>query len=197
MDFAALQQHALDWFGNNLLQLVITIAVVVLYLTLDRFSTPRLEHSADIGRFKNEAGTDAVRAARMITGAFGMLVLLFVWGIDLTAVLIFASTTITLLGVALFASWSILSSVTAYFILMLQPSFRRGNFIRVIEADNYIEGYIADLTLFHTRLITEDREIVVYPNSLMLGRPCLINPRDRMQGVGKVLSPRLPVPQPE
>jgi len=101
-------------------------------------------------------------------------------------VLVIAGTTLTLLGVALFASWSLLSNVTAYFVLMLHPAFRRGTFIRIIDADNYVEGYVADLNLFSARLITENREVALYPNNLILGRPCLINPRDRLGGVGKL-----------
>jgi hypothetical protein len=35
-------------------------------------------------------------------------------------------------------------------------------------------------------LVTENREVIVYPNNLLLGRPALINPRDRLYGVGKL-----------
>jgi len=106
--------------------------------------------------------------------------------VEITSLLVFAGTALTLLGVALFASWSLLSNITAYFILLLHPTFRRGTFVRIIDADNYVEGYIADLGLFNMRLITESREAIVYPNNLVLGRPCLVNPRDRLDGVGKL-----------
>jgi hypothetical protein len=65
------------------------------------------------------------------------------WGIEFDSVFLFASTTLTLLGVALFASWSLLSNVAAYFVILLHPSFRRGTFVRVIDFDNYAEGYIS------------------------------------------------------
>jgi small-conductance mechanosensitive channel len=103
-------------------------------------------------------------------------------------VFVFASTTLTLLGVALFASWSLLSNVTAYFVILLNPSFRRGTFVRIIDVDNYSEGYISELSLFSTKLVTESREVIIYPNNLLLGRPTLINPRDRLHGIGKLPS---------
>jgi len=188
MDF--LPENLKLWLTANAVQLIVTIAVLALYLLLDRFSTPRLEESADQGRFKDNSANSAIRTARLITGVFGALVLVIVWGIEIGAVLIFATTTITLLGVALFASWSLLSNVTAYFILLMHPSFRRGTFVRVIDLDNYVEGYISELTLFNTKLVTERREIVVYPNSQLLGKPALINPRDRLSGIGKILPER-------
>lgn len=186
MDSPDFAQALLNWTTGYGWQLAATAAVVLVYLVLDRISGPRLEESAEHGRFREEAGMRAVRVARALTGTVGLLFLLAVWGINFGALLVFATTAITLLGVALFASWSLLSNVTAYFILLVQPSFRRGNFIRVIDLDNYIEGYISQLNLFNTTLVTQNREIVTYPNNLLLVRPILVNPRTQLSGMGKL-----------
>lgn len=175
-----------QWVTSNSLQIFITLLIAAVYTLLDRFSTPRLEQGADQGRFKDGSSVKAIRIARSITALVGLLILVAVWGIGFDSVLIFATTTVTLLGVAFFASWSLLSNVTAYFVILLHPSFRRGNFVRIFENDNYAEGYISELTLFNTRLVTENREVIVYPNNLILGRPALVNPRDRLYGVGKL-----------
>lgn len=175
-----------QWVASNSLQIFITLLIAAVYTLLDRFSTPRLEQGADQGRFKDGSSVKAIRIARSITALVGLLILVAVWGIGFDSVLIFATTTVTLLGVAFFASWSLLSNVTAYFVILLHPSFRRGNFVRIFENDNYAEGYISELTLFNTRLVTENREVIVYPNNLILGRPALVNPRDRLYGVGKL-----------
>ena len=98
-----------------------------------------------------------MRVVRIITAFVGLLTLSLVWGIEFGSLLVFVGTTLTLLGVALFANWSILSNVTAHFVILIHPTFRRGTFVRVIDIDNYVEGYIADLTLFNVRLITESR----------------------------------------
>lgn len=177
---------ALQWLDGNIIQLAITVVVVGLYMLLDRISTPKLEQGADQGRFKDGASAKAIRVARGITGLIGFLILVAVWGIQFNSVIIFATTTVTLLGVAFFASWSLLSNVTAYFVMLVHPSFRRGNFLRILDADNYAEGYISELTLFNTRLVTENREVIIYPNNLLLGRPAMVNPRDRLRGVGKL-----------
>ncbi len=175
-----------EFSSGSRLQILITALVVAAYFVLDRFSTPRIEEGADQGRFKDSMGNHAVIVARSIIALFGTLLLVIVWGVDLGSLLVFATTAMTLLGVALFASWSLLSNITAFFVLLLHPSYRRGNFIRIIDLDNYIEGYISDITLFNTRLVTENREVIVYPNNLMLAKPTLINPRDRLNVVGKI-----------
>lgn len=171
------------------LQIALTLALALVYLLVDRFATPRLTEGAEEGRFKEGSADKAIRVARLLMGLTVGFATAAVWGIDPLSILVFAGTTLTLLGVAFFASWSLLSHVTAYFILLLHPTFRRGVFIRIFEMDNYIEGYIADITMFNVKMITENREIIVYPNSLLLGRPALINPRDRRNTVGKIDEP--------
>jgi small-conductance mechanosensitive channel len=175
-----------SWVQENAIQMAVTLLVVFVYAVVDRMSTPRLEESIQRGGFKDDSLGRAKYMARIITGLVGATLLVFIWGIELGSLLVVAGTALTLLGVAFFAQWSLLSNVTCYFVLLLHPSYGRGTFVRVIDGDNYAEGYIADVTLFSVRLITENRESIVYPNNLMLGRPTLINPRDRLDGVGKI-----------
>ncbi|MCF2857184.1 mechanosensitive ion channel family protein [Pseudoalteromonas sp. SMS1] len=94
-----------------------------------------------------------------------------------------------IISLALFANWSVLSNITAYFVLLFHSAYRRGNFVRVLDGDNYIEGYISNIGVFNTQFITEDREIIIYPNNLLLGRPTQINPRSRFNSIGKIPKP--------
>jgi len=71
-------------------------------------------------------------------------------------------------------------------LLLANKSFRRGDFIRVINLDNYVEGYISEINLFNTKLISENREIIIYPNNLLVAFPTIINPKDRFSIVGKI-----------
>lgn len=185
----------LAWLTDHAVQVVVTLLVLMTYAGVDRYSTPRLEESIHDGGFKEDSLGRAKYMARFLAGVIGLLLLLFIWGVDLATLMVFAGTALTLLGVAMFASWSLLSNITCHFILLLHPSYRHGTFVRVLDADNYAEGYIAEMTLFNVKLVTENRETILYPNNLMLVRPTLIDPKDRLDGVGKlkpkeVLKPR-------
>ena len=179
-------EATLGWLAENFLRLLVSLIILALYLVLDHVSAPKLEEGAAQSGLKKGSATRAIHIARVIFAFVGALIFALVWGIQFSSVFVFAGTTITLLGVALFASWSILSNVSAYFVLLLNPAYQRGKFIRIIDVDNYIEGYIADITVFHTKLISEDREVVVYPNNLLLARPAIIDPRNRLRGIGKI-----------
>ncbi|MEM8800883.1 MAG: mechanosensitive ion channel domain-containing protein [Pseudomonadota bacterium] len=174
------------WLNAHVSELIFTGIVLAVYLVVDLATAPNIRSSADGSGLKGAGGKRAVRIVRFFGAVVGCLVLAIVWGVNFSAVFVFATTILTLLGVALFAQWSLASNITAYLILLLHPSFARGNFIRIIDGDNYIEGFIADMNLFSTRLISENREVIVYPNNLILGRPALINPRSRLFGIGKI-----------
>ncbi|MBT0585310.1 mechanosensitive ion channel domain-containing protein [Alteromonas oceanisediminis] len=165
--------------------LVWSVILLVTYSLLTRLALPLIESKVIKSNLKSEAVKKANHITRVIAGIVFFALLLIVWGIDFSGLLLISTSLLTLTGVALFASWSLLSNVTSYFVLLFQPSFRRGNYVRIVDGDNYIEGYIAEVNLFNAKLITDEREIIVYPNNLILTRPSIINPRARFASIGK------------
>lgn len=188
MNAVSLKAQVDAWLSVNATSIAITASVIVVYLILNAIIS-RLVKRADQGKSRQGAVLKVTRIARLITGFFGVLAISVAWGIEVGSVALFATTTVTLLGVALFASWSLLSNITAYFVLLFHRSFTRGTFVRVLEADNYVEGYVADLTLFSLELVTEADERIVYPNNILLGRVTIVNPKNRLDGVGKIVNP--------
>ncbi len=193
MNLTSIREILLSWIAANESQLLITAVVIGVYLILN-FLISRLTRGIQHREFKRGAALKVIKTSRFVTGFFGFLVLMVVWGIDFGTVAIFATTTVTLLGVALFASWSLLSNITSYFVLLFHPSFARGTYIRVLDADNYVEGYISELTFFCVVLETEDKEVIVYPNNLLLSRVALVDPEKRLASVGKIVNPPVQTP---
>ena len=91
-----------------------------------------------------------------------------IWSIDLQGMLIFASSLFAIVGVGLFASWSILSNLTSSVILMFSFPFKIGDRIRIVDGDNSVEGRITDMTMFSIRLEDDDQQIISYPNNLAM-----------------------------
>ncbi|MDP5032952.1 MAG: mechanosensitive ion channel family protein [Paraglaciecola sp.] len=186
MQFETILVDFLNWVASYRTNLLATCLALVGYVLVTRITLPRLTKSTDDSGFKSEQVAKAYHMVRLVCATVTIAVVLLIWGIDFSGLLIFSTSIITLLGVALFASWSILSNVTSFFILLFHTSFRRGNYIRVIDADNYIEGYIAELGLLNTKLTTSTNEHVVYPNNLLLARPVFVNPDRKLNALGKI-----------
>lgn len=175
----------MQWFSNYWLNLLLSLVIVAVYLFVRKLVIPRLEAYVDRDHLKNSTIKSAIFTFSLLTGVVTAVIVMMIWGFDFRGLLALSTGIIAVTGVALFASWSILSNVTAFFILLAHQSFRRGNYIRVIEMDNYLEGYINEINLFNTILITENKEIVVYPNNLLTARPIIVNPEVRYPSIGK------------
>lgn len=175
----------IDWAHFYMGSLIWTLVMLLVYVLVTKWTLPRIEKKIDESNLKSPEVLRAYHIIRLVVGILTLAVILIAWGIDFSGLLVISTSLITLTGVAFFASWSLLSNITAYFLLLFQTSFRRGNFIRILDADNYVEGFITEINLFNTKLITEDREIIVYPNNLILTRPSIINPRAKWKTVGK------------
>ena len=186
MQFESLLLEILAWVASNKSNLLGTCVALIAYILVTRITLPRLTKFTDDGGFRSEQATKAYHMVRLVTAVLTIALLLLFWGIDFSGLLIFSTSIITLLGVALFASWSILSNITSFFIMLFHTSFRRGNYLRVIDGDNYIEGYIAELGLMNTKLTTSSNEHVIYPNNLLLARPIFVNPNRKLNEMGKI-----------
>jgi small-conductance mechanosensitive channel len=101
------------------------------------------------------------------------IALLFIWSVDIKSISLIASSAFAVIGVALFAQWSILSNVTASIIIFFNFPARVGDRVRIIDGENSIEGTIREITLFQVELLDGDGHTVFYPNSLLLQRPVL------------------------
>ncbi len=177
------------WVEGYQLNLIASGIFLLAYVAVIRLVIPRLERNLASSRLKSSSAVKGLFVARVLTGIATFAGILLAWGVDFSGLLVLSTSIITLTGVALFASWSLISNITAYFILLTNVAYRRGNAVRIIDGDNYVEGTIADIGPFSTRLVTADRETVLYPNNLVLTRPVLINPKTPWPSVGKVVSP--------
>ncbi|MBX2945818.1 MAG: mechanosensitive ion channel family protein [Cyclobacteriaceae bacterium] len=93
--------------------------------------------------------------------------LLFIWGVDQNELVLFLSSFIAILGIALFAQWSMLSNVTASILLFVSHPAKVGDSISILDKDYPLTGKIKDIGAFFTIIETETNEVVTIPNSLL------------------------------
>lgn len=178
----------LAWLTQYQSNVVWSGLVLLIYLAMSRKLLPKLETNIVKSKLKSNSAIKGLFAARVIVATVSLALLLLAWGIDFSGLLVLSTSIITVTGVALFASWSLISNITAYFILLTNVAYRRGNYVRILDGDNFIEGVIADVGPFSTRLLTAERETLMYPNNLILTRPVLLNPKERWGAMGKVVA---------
>lgn len=78
------------------------------------------------------------------------------------------SSVFAILGIALFANWSILSNVTSGVIMFFSFPYKVGDKIEIHDKDYPIKGIIEDIHTFQLHLRLESGDLVTYPNNLIL-----------------------------
>ncbi len=97
-----------------------------------------------------------------------IVIISFIWGVDEKQLLIYVSSFLTILGIAFFAQWSILSNITAGLILFINYPVRIGDTITILEKDNDTTGEIRDIGAFFITLRTKKGELITLPNAIIL-----------------------------
>ncbi|TPV32340.1 mechanosensitive ion channel [Paucihalobacter ruber] len=92
----------------------------------------------------------------------------FVFGIDTSDIAVVFSSVFAVIGVALFAIWSILSNVTSGVIMFFSFPYKVGDKISIHDKDFPIEAIIEDIRAFQLHLRLDNGDLVTYPNNLML-----------------------------
>lgn len=109
----------------------------------------------------------------------------FAWGMGLGELSLIFSSTFAVIGVALFAIWSILSNITSGIIMFFSFPYRIGDKIKIHDKDMPIEAVIEDIRAFHLHLRTDNGELTTYPNNLILQKAVTLLQKDVYLDEGK------------
>ncbi len=109
-----------------------------------------------------------IRIVNLLVNISCILTLAIIWGVNPENILVAMSSIFAVVGVAMFAQWSILSNVTAGIIIFFSMPFRIGDEIKIMDKDIPIEATIENIFTFVIHLRTKEGELVVLSNSLFL-----------------------------
>lgn len=149
-------------------QLIISL-IVFLLLPSSKYILGKVIRKYGILTLKSESRTlHIVSVVNMLINFSCVLLLAIIWGVRPQNMLVTMSSIFAVIGVAMFAQWSLLSNITAGIIMFFTTPFRVGDYIHIIDKDTPIKATIESILTFHTYLRTEDDELIVIPNSLFL-----------------------------
>ncbi len=115
---------------------------------------------------------ERIRHIRKVIGGFlnvtFVICIALYWGVRPQNLAIALSSVLAFVGVAMFAQWSMVSSLTAGVIMFFSAPFHVGNTIRIIDKDCPLVAVIEHIGAFYTHLRTPEGELVTIPNNLFL-----------------------------
>lgn len=157
------------------IQIIESLIVLVAYGTLYY-----INHSLISKVFQSVARIDTGqrKVYRKVVNLFMSIVLVVIlsaiWGVDQSEIALFVSSVLTVMGIAFFAQWSILSNITASLILFFNHPLKIGDTIKVLDKEYPFEGEIIDLTYFFVYVKISSTETLTIPNNVLLQKAIVV-----------------------
>ncbi len=159
------------WYNVNkprLIEIGLTFLLFILFLITRKIVSKLIKRHATRLMHSRSRMAYIIKLSNFGLSLIFITLIAIVWEISFRGLSIYFASFFTIVGVAFFASWSILSNVTAYTILFFYFPFKIGSRIRIIDGDNSIEGKIEDITLFFIKIKLPAGGRVTYPNNLAI-----------------------------
>ena len=152
-------------------KLLIVAACLLGYVIVSRLTSTMIRRFGAEHRSAEYRIAYVERTSRIALITATVMVICIVLGIGYGQIHLFLSSVFAVIGIALFAQWSILSNITSSLIIFFSFPYRLGDKIKLLEGNESIIGVIEEITLFHVIIKIDSGDRVTYPNSIMLQKP--------------------------
>ena len=157
-----------------LYQIIATIVALVIFMILRYLVNTIIDNIGKTSEFAESRTQLVKKYIDYFIYMLALLVIISIWGIKPEQIFLFISSVLTVIGVAFFAQWSILSNITAGIILFFSSPFKIGNVIKIMDKDYPSEAKIIDIRSFYTLLKTAQGEEITFPNNLLLQKGVVV-----------------------
>ena len=152
-------------YQNELLGTLICLAVFLILRFLTVKTIRKIGRISDLNHVRTRLVITYVSFALF---AISVVAIVLIWGVNIREIGLIVSSVFAVLGVALFATWSVLSNITSGIILFFYFPYKIGDRIRIQDKDFPEEAIIVDIKAFNVNLLKENGELLIYPNNLLL-----------------------------
>lgn len=173
-----------DTLQNQLIITGIVLLSLLIIRAITNFTIAKVARKNGI----NEARIRLMR--RYVTVTLFLVALLieaWLFGTNFNDLALIFSSIFAVLGVGLFAIWSILSNVTSGIIMFFNFPYKVGDKIEIHDKDFPIKAIIEDIRAFQLLLRLENGDLVTYPNNLMLQKAVTLVEKDAIEDDGEAV----------
>ncbi len=152
-------------FEIQIIETAVLAVIVVGVKLVSRSSVNRLLNKMDFDLKRKQISH---RIINLFLTIFVVTVLAGIWNIHRDQLIVFMTSVVTVLGIAFFAQWSILSNITSSLILFFNHPMKIGQRIRVVDKEYDISGELIDISFFFLYIKSDDGELITIPNTIVL-----------------------------
>jgi small-conductance mechanosensitive channel len=157
----------LEFYKLQIFETALVLLFLILVKVIARNSINRILSKFDFGIERKRISHKIVN---LFITIFALIFLAGIWNIDRSQLMVFITSTITIVGVGFFAQWSILSNITSSLILFFNHPMKLGQEISILDKEYDIHGTLIDISFFFMYIKTSDDDIITIPNSVVLNK---------------------------
>ena len=158
----------MPFFSSFAKEVIATAVFLVIVIFLRIVTAKLIRRYAKLSSIMEHRTNLVIKYIHLLITILALLGFIVIWGVQKKDIFLTLSSVTTVVGVAMFAQWSILSNITSGIILFFFFPFRIGDVIQVHDKDFPIQAEIEDIKAFHIHLKTDKGERITYPNNLLL-----------------------------
>jgi small-conductance mechanosensitive channel len=150
------------------LKIIETAAVIIGFIFLLIVNTKLVDKTVNNSLLKKARGKIIKKAINLINLSVCFIIILIIWGVDQSELAVFIGSVVTVLGIAMFAQWSILSNITSSIIIFFNHPVKLDDTITIIDKDYETEGRVSDIGVFFIILKTKEGEQITIPSNVFI-----------------------------
>lgn len=164
-----------EFIANHKTEILWSLITIIVVIISKFILSQAVRKVGKLGEFNQVRTNLILKYISIALTLTALAVLTFIWGVNYKDLGVLLSSVFAVIGVALFAQWSILSNITAGVIIFFSYPFKIGNTVRIMDKEisdtedlSQNVFVIEDIRAFHLHLRKKNGEILTYPNSLVL-----------------------------
>lgn len=153
---------------HYLLQLILSVVVIIILPVAKYVIRKIVSKSGHLVQMQEARIKQVRKIIFILLNVTFLFTIAVIWGVKPGNLVLGLSSVFAIVGVAMFAQWSVLSNITAGLIMFFTAPFHIGDRIRIIDKDIPIIATIEQIQTFYTHIRTDENELIVIPNNLFL-----------------------------
>lgn len=158
------------YLDNHFTEVTGTAVALAVYLVIRILIRKYVSKRALLQSFNDLRSLQIRRIMSRVSTLLFLLVVAVIWNLTLQGISVYMASIVTVVGVGLFANWSMVSNVTASIILYFYFPFKLGSKVEIMDGDKSVTGVVVDISLFSIKLKADNGVEVYYPNNLAIQR---------------------------
>jgi small-conductance mechanosensitive channel len=155
----------------NYTKLIETAVILLVYVIIRTASSKIIDRTLTERFIQASRGAAVKRVVNITLLGITFVFVSLIWGVKQTDLAVFIGSVLTVVGVAFFAQWSILSNITSSIILFFNHPIRMNDDVVILEGKDYIiEGKVVNIGLFFITLETKEGEEITLPNNIFIAK---------------------------